>query len=288
MNLLEIEPATCSHLRRNLGPPLTCIAEVEAIFGRADRTLNLRPLVLAGCKSACCQCLRSIALTCTNAVSRVSGRCGDFGLLSGRLTEYFGNICGIGRGSAGRSDGRPANLVARAKLRQILHPGTLTRCVIGKTPMITSVNAILCGRPRSGHETGHWPAAMPSSGTAGGGSGVARLCESSEPIPSPSGSRGPLESEADVPALEPADFPYLLLRTLEVGGDGDQSRGRGRAQFGFGQERPWAELSPGQLAGCTSATSTASSVHDRRRQSSPRREAELAQSTTQMRSDGPG
>ena len=43
--------------------------------------------------------------------------------------------------------------------------------------------------------------------------------------------------EGDVLALEPADFPYLLLRTLEVGGDGDQLEEAVRAQFGFGQER---------------------------------------------------
>lgn len=52
------------------------------------------------------------------------------------------------------------------------------------------------------------------------------------------------KTEGDVLALEPADFPYLLLRTLEVGGDGDQLEEAVRAQFGFGQERTASRAQP--------------------------------------------
>ncbi len=47
------------------------------------------------------------------------------------------------------------------------------------------MNAILCGRLRSGGETGLWPAAMPFSGIAGAGAVLRAFANQSEPIPSP-------------------------------------------------------------------------------------------------------
>lgn len=45
--------------------------------------------------------------------------------------------------------------------------------------------AILCGRLRSGGETGLWPAAMSSLGFAGDGAVLRAFANQSEPIPSP-------------------------------------------------------------------------------------------------------
>ena len=75
--------------------------------------------------------------------------------------------------------------------------------------MMLSVSAILCGRLRSGGETGLWPAAVPSSGTAGGGAVLPAFADQSEPNPSPpvSGLRRSQTTAANRPGTAPQRLP---------------------------------------------------------------------------------